>query len=170
MLITSEYQKLQTEFHQQRADYGVSGAKWSEHVLRIAGKLQTRDILDYGCGKQTLQKNIPFPIKQYDPCMIGFTDAPVPADIVVCGDVLEHIEPECLDDVLDDLKRLTLRAILLTVATRPAAKFLPDGRNAHLIQESSQWWLPKILARFELESFQNMGGEFVVIATPKVIE
>jgi len=32
----------------------------------------------------------------------------------------------------------------LRIDTLPARKTLPDGRNAHLIQESQDWWLSKI--------------------------
>ena len=32
----------------------------------------------------------------------------------------------------------------LIIATSPAKKFLPDGRNAHLIVETPGWWKDKI--------------------------
>ncbi len=105
----------------------------------------------------------------YDPAIEGLDDEPEPADLVVCGDVLEHIEPECLDAVLDDLKRCTVKAIFLTVATRPAKKTLSDGRNAHLIQQPAEWWLPKIMQRWELQAFHATVGEFAVFATVKSV-
>jgi hypothetical protein len=82
-------------------------------------------------------------------------------------DVLEHIEPDCLDDVLDDLKRVTKGIGFFTVACGPAAKVLPDGRNAHLIQEPPEWWLPKLLERFDLYTFQRMPGGFAVSVVSK---
>jgi hypothetical protein len=166
MLISDQYQALQSGFHQARADYGVSGHRWCDVIQDFAQKLNTRDILDYGCGKATLQKGIPFPIQNYDPCMSEYSARPAPATLVVCTDVLEHIEPECLDAVLDDLRDLTRTMLFCTVATRPAKKFLPDGRNAHLIQESSNWWLQKLLTRMQLHSFQNLGGEFHAVLLP----
>lgn len=167
MLITPEYRTAQELFHQQRDDYGRSGHKWAEHVRQFCEQLKTRDVLDYGAGKETLQRALPFPIKMYDPCIPHLSTPPEPADFVVCTDVLEHIEPDCLDAVLDDIARLTKKLCFLEVATRPAVKFLPDGRNAHLIQWPASWWLPKITARFDLQSFQNMnGGSFVVLGTP----
>lgn len=166
MLITPEYKALQTEFHFQREDYGRSGQRCVDLVLNFAEKMQTRDILDYGCGKMTLQKGIPFPIQNYDPCMDECNKRPHPASLVVCTDVLEHIEPECLDDVLADLQSLTLGLLFLQVACRPAVKFLPDGRNAHLIQESPNWWLERILKLGDLQSFQAGKGEFTALITP----
>jgi hypothetical protein len=70
-------------------------------------------------------------------------------------DVLEHIEPECLDDVLDDMKRCTLKGVFLSVSLVTAGKTLPDGRNAHLIVEPIEWWLPKLMARWDLMSVQK---------------
>ena len=48
-------------------------------------------------------------------------------------ELMEHIEPECLEEVLDNLQWLSLKAVFLVIATRPAKKMLADGRNAHLI-------------------------------------
>jgi hypothetical protein len=42
----------------------------------------------------------------------------------------------------------------MSVHMGPALKTLPDGRNAHLIQEPVEWWLPKIMQRFDLHTFQ----------------
>lgn len=166
MLITPEYQALQTQFHLDRPDYGISGSKYVDPVLDFAAKLKTRDILDYGCGKATLQKGIPFPIQNYDPCTEEYKRRPQPATIVVCTDVLEHIELDCLATVLDDIKSLTTQMLFLNVACRPAKKFLPDGRNAHLIQETPNWWLTWLLPRFNLHSFQAGNGDFTAILLP----
>lgn len=169
MLISAAYKELQTQFHKDRDDYGRSGHKWAEKVIGWSQQLQSREVLDYGSGKQTLQKSIPFPITNYDPCTPGYDDPPAPHDFVVCTDVLEHIEPDCLDAVLDHLQELTKKLIFLSVATRPAVKVLPDGRNAHLIQEDPDWWMPKLFCRFDIQSYQRIGdGEFVVLAFPKV--
>lgn len=170
MLITPEYHKLQSAFHLQRPDYGMSGAKHVEHILSLAKKLETRDILDYGCGKATFQKAIPYPIQNYDPCMPEYARRPEPADIVVCTDVLEHIEPNCLDAVLADLAALTKKVLFTNVACRAAAKFLPDGRNAHLIQESPNWWLARLLPHMDVHSFQSGPGSFTAILTPFVVD
>jgi len=82
--------------------------------------------------------------------------------------VLEHIEPEFLDNVLDDLKRVTQAAIFCTIHTGPAVKTLSDGRNAHIIQQPMQWWLPKLWDRFDLQSVQVTGEHaFYVIGFSK---
>lgn len=163
LLITSAYQDLNAKLHEERPDYGTSGQKWAPVVQMLMQEYGCASVLDYGCGKQTLQRALGFPIHQYDPCLPEFCAAPEPADLVVCTDVLEHIEPECIDSVLDDLKRLTGKAAFFTVATGPAKKSLPDGRNAHILQRPAKWWLPMLWERWELMGFRDMGGEFMVI-------
>lgn len=169
MLITDTYRDLNKELHGRNAAYGTSGVKWAPRVAELAQHMKAVTILDYGCGKQTLGAAIPhLLVTGYDPALDGLDDPPEPADLVVCTDVLEHIEPDCLDAVLDDLRRCTLKGIFLTVATRPAVKTLADGRNAHLIQEHPAWWLPKIIARWDLQIFHNTAGEFALFATKRV--
>jgi len=83
--------------------------------------------------------------------------------MVACIDVLEHIEPDCLTDVLDDLQRLVLKYGLFTVHTKPAVKILPDGRNAHLIQEPMTWWQDKFDKRFKIVKHLEMDNGFIVL-------
>jgi hypothetical protein len=165
VLISPEYAELNKKLHEDRPDYGVSGAKWASSVQQFAEMLQTRDILDYGCGKRSLQDALGFDIHNYDPSVPGFSGQPAPADVVACTDVLEHIEPECLDDVLDDLRRVTKKLGFFTIATRPAKKFLADGRNAHLIQKDARWWLDKLWEKFHIQQFNDLGGELLVIVS-----
>lgn len=167
ILITEAYKEQNKALH-ARGDYGVSGHKWADEVRSLAGAFQARTILDYGCGRQTLGKAITERVVlPYDPCIPGLDGRPDPADLVVCGDVLEHVEPELIDNVLDDLQTLAKKAVFLVIATRPAKKILPDGRNAHLIQQPPAWWLPKIMDRWELMQFVNYGGEFVAMGARK---
>lgn len=86
--------------------------------------------------------------------------------MVVCIDVLEHIEPECLDDVLDHIRMLTRKMAFLTVATTAARKEYADGRNTHLIQKPYEWWLPKIWSRFRVHQFNDLGNHFMVMLHP----
>ncbi len=162
MLITEQYREQNKALHAQ-GNYGISGSKWAKSIEGLCEVAESRDVLDYGCGRQSLAQSLPFPIRNYDPCIPGLDEIPAPADIVACTDVLEHIEPDCIDDVLDDIRRVTKECALLVIATRPAKKILPDGRNAHLIQEGPEWWLPKIMQRFELMQFNRLAGEFLVI-------
>ena len=139
-------------------------------VGQIIDSMELNSLLDYGCGRRlSLQKNLrpnrPFKYQAYDPGVPEYSGDPTPSELVCCIDVLEHIEPECLTDVLDHLEELTEVVLFATVHTGPAGKNLPDGRNAHLIQQPMEWWLPKFHERFELHSVQRRGSQgFEVIA------
>ena len=67
----------------------------------------------------------------------------------------------------NDLQRVTADVGVFTVHTGPAVKVLPDGRNAHLIQQPPAWWLPKFLERFELANFNRVAMGFVVVVERK---
>lgn len=161
-----EYAAIQTKFHIDRPDYGTSGRHYADNIQKIAQKLNTRDILDYGCGKATLQKSIPYPIQNYDPFIPEYAKRPVPADIVCCSDVMEHIEPDFVTDVLIDILRLTKQTAFFQIATGPASKFLPDGRNAHLIQKPCNFWLAQLMEHFNILQMQDLNGGMVAICTP----
>ena len=170
MLISDEYRAMNREMHEEKRNYGISGFRWAKPVQQARDEYDCYTVLDYGCGKQKLAKTLGWPdwIKGYDPAIEGLDDPPEPADLVVCGDVLEHVEPGCLDAVLDDIARLSGKASVLTVATRLAVKTLPDGRNAHLIVENASWWLKRLLDHFDIELFHKLSpGEFVCVAVEK---
>lgn len=143
-LITNEYIRQNAKLHEQREGYGVTSEKWVDYVKLLCEKYNTKDVLDYGCGKGKLQEGLDFPIQSYDPCIEKHSQRPRKADIVICTDVLEHIEPELLENVLWDIHGLTGKVVFLTISTRKAAKTLPDGRNAHLIVEKPAWWFERL--------------------------
>lgn len=156
MLISPEYVEQNRQLHEAIDVYGPGGIEWARPVVAICASLKTKNVLDYGCGKGSLVRALQeagFDAYGYDPCVDGYAVSPDPADVVVCTDVLEHIEPEHLDDVLEDLERLTKKALYLIISTRPALKILPDGRNAHLSLMPGNEWLRKLLSRFNLLTY-----------------
>lgn len=165
MLISADYARLNAQLHVSRPDYGTSGQRWASVVADLADRVGAGEILDYGCGKQTLAAALPGRrVIGYDPAIAELSSIPSAADVVVCTDVLEHVEPEFIDDVLDDLCRVTRKAALITVATRPAVKTLADGRNAHLTVQPFDWWREHFQARFDLvDIVEEAGNEFTLI-------
>ena len=168
MRFTDEYKTLQQALHQD-PHYGTSGHKHADRIRDLAARMETRSILDYGAGKMTLAKALPFPIDNYDPMIPGLDATPTQHDLVVCSDVLEHIEHACIIDVLKHLQALTTKVLFIDVATRPAKKTLADGRNAHLIQELGAWWLTELVHFFDPVFFQTYEGGFVAVLTPRVV-
>ena len=131
--------------------WGKGGTKFLEPIATIARKLDNPTILDYGCGKGKLVEalnQIGYWTVGYDPCHPDWNQEPEPADLLVSTDVLEHIEPACLRDVLFHMEDLAGKAAFLVVSKVPAVKILPDGRNAHLIVEDTEWWLNTLSYHF----------------------
>lgn len=166
-LISATYRDLNARLHRENLAYGVGGAKHAETVKKLVKAMNSQSVLDYGCGKGLLAEALPFPIWEYDPAIEGKSDAPRPADLVVCTDVLEHIEPTHLDVVLDDIRRCTLKVGYFVIHMGPASKTLPDGRNTHLIQKGELWWRTKLERHFVVGKMLKKGPELVVVVAPK---
>lgn len=166
-VISEEYRALNQQLHDTNSYYGTSGVRHVETVIKLAESIKTQSILDYGCGKGLLAKGLPFPIWEYDPAIEGKQELPRPADLVVCTDVLEHIEPDRLRAVLQDLARCTRKVGYFTINTGPAKKFLPDGRNAHLIQKDKEWWAQKLSAYFDIAKIFEEGPEIRAVVGPR---
>ena len=164
MLITDSYRAEQERLH-ATGKYGTASLEYGGIVSQLVEQTSSETLLDYGCGSmQNLRKVLDCDVLYlgYDPAVPEFSRK-APSDLVVCIDVLEHIEPELLDNVLDDLQQLTKRWAFMTVHTGAARKTLSDGRNAHLIQQPPSWWLPKFFARWDVRSFQAMPQGFSVL-------
>lgn len=163
MLISESYKEQNKVLHKEES-YGISSLKWINQIEQVATANNIQNILDYGCGKGIVKRVFGDRVSEYDPAIEGKDSTPEPREMVVCTDVLEHIEPELLVHVLRDLRRCVLRLGFFVVDIRPAKKILSDGRNAHLIQESYLWWLNKFdEAGFQLNTFQNFNGKFLVL-------
>ena len=165
-LISPEYLEMNKALH-ATGNYGLRGADRVKDVLYLAVTFEANSILDYGCGQGTLKKNMAFPVQEYDPAIKGKDSLPRPADLVVCTDVLEHIEPECLEAVLAHLKSLTKTACYVVVHIGAAKKILSDGRNAHLLQKPAMWWEEKLLKYFDLVEKQVVDNEAAFVLAVK---
>lgn len=156
-LISDAYRELNSELHKNNPRYGASAHAKAPFVAQIITPLSPSSLLDYGCGKGTLKPALQelcpnLDIREYDPAVPGKDAPPEPADIVVCFDVMEHIEPDTLPFVISDMRRVTLKRSIVEVALRPAKKILADGRNAHLIVQPMDWWLAQFETHFTVDA------------------
>ncbi len=169
--ISSAYLAMQQELH-KNPNYGVASLGMAPVVKQIMQQCGAKSLSDYGAGKCNLRRGLrengmtDFEYFPYDPAFPEYGE-PKPADLVCCIDVLEHIEIEFLPNILQDLKQITRAVGFFSVHTGPAIKVLADGRNAHLIQQPSSWWLPKLCEHFEIAHLQRSTGGFWVIAEPR---
>jgi len=147
-----DYQHLLQQYRQQRPDWGSTGYAFAPVVCDLVTQYGLTSMLDYGCGNGSLKTSVmqtPPPsltcFDEYDPGVVGKETCPDRVyDLVWCRDVLEHIEPAFLDQVLTHLFQLTGKLFWCAIALTPAPAILPDGRNAHLSLLSSQEWMQRL--------------------------
>lgn len=164
--ISEDYKEQNRLLHEQRADYGKRGHRHLRNVKKLMAQHRCQSILDYGCGKATLSKHLS--CQNYDPGIPEYDIPPSPADLVVCTDVLEHIEPELLENVLKHLKGLAQKVGYFVIATRPDhSKTLPDGTNPHKIVENREWWGRRLRNYFTILKVKGSEGESTFIVLPK---
>ena len=75
------------------------------HILDLIQDMKPETLLDFGCGKGTPLDTLSsewMNIYSYDPIMHPI-ELPEAVDLVYSRDVLEHIEPEQIDTVLENL-------------------------------------------------------------------
>lgn len=148
-MISTEYKKMLQREH-RRASFGKRG-KMPRHLFNFIVNNKPQTILDFGCGKGKLIETlkVQFPDKTitgYDPANPEFEQSIDNKfyDLIYSSDVLEHVEPEFIDQTLAYLSTRS-KYIYHLIALSPAKLILPDGRNAHLIQESPEWWKQKFV-------------------------
>ena len=169
--ISEDYRIEQQKLH-ENPKYGVASLSFAPIVRSLLRLGKCASLSDYGAGKCNLKKALRLRdgsgvrYQPYDPAFPEY-GTPQPADLVTCIDVLEHIEPNSLDAVISELASISLKLAFLTVHTGPAKKVLSDGRNAHLIQESTSWWLGQFEPYFDVLHVQQVRKGFFVIACPR---
>lgn len=160
--ISDEYREQLKRSHEENPNWGTTAIRYYDNLLKMINYFKADSVLDYGCGKGVMGKKFredqaapDFPFKdvkfyEYDPGIPEKMHDQSRADIVICIDVIEHIEPDFLDTVLADIERRMLKAAFLLISCVPAVHRLPDGRNAHLIIEHPTWWLAKLEEHFDV--------------------
>lgn len=173
---TPEYLEQQRMMHASiPGQYGIMGANSAPRVFMAAAQVSRKlgycKVLDYGCGGGGLKKAMEahFPslpnvwVSEYDPAVPGFDSEPSPAEVVFCGDVMEHVEPECVDAVLAHIHSLTKSVAIFVIDLNLAAKTLPDGRNAHLTIRGRDWWLSYLRKYFVVIEAGAEGGSLLAV-------
>tara|TARA_B100000886_G_scaffold279795_1_gene203862 strand:+ start:22 stop:552 length:531 start_codon:yes stop_codon:yes gene_type:complete len=172
-IISEKYLLEQKELH-KNPDYGVASLTFAPIVAKICKENKINSICDYGAGKKRLldalkKENInTFKYFPYDPVFKEYGEAKE-ADLVCCIDVLEHIEPKFVDNTIDKLFEITMKIGFFSIHLGPASKTLSNGKNAHLIQKPTSWWLLKLCKYFDilhLQKHNSHGVGFWVIVTP----
>lgn len=127
-------------------------------IKKIIVETGSIDLLDYGCGKALWYVNTVtinnivysgvsnfWNIKEFylfDPGVDKYSKKPSKKfDGVVCTDVLEHIHPDDMDDVVSEIFSFAKKFVFFDIATVEDNKILSNGENAHLTVKPHKWWV-----------------------------
>lgn len=146
-LITPEYKQLLQRKHIDKP-WGGAGKSWIPRILPLINGLPSGPItvLDYGCGRGTLKPELEaldpmVRVSEYDPGVPGKDVLEMrPVDIVVCTDVMEHVEEQYVVKTLQTINWLAINCVFFNIDTGESKSFLPDGRNTHITIKPSSWW------------------------------
>ena len=142
-------------------------------VIGFIEKNKVDSLIDIGSGRgnviNLIKKNFP-QIKITSTDLIKFHDFDVPFfeidlcqkksleriedkkfTLLSCLDVMEHINRDCVDDVLDFFSRISDYSIL-TIANHSDVL---NGVELHLIQEDMSYWKPKIENKFHIIDYSE---------------
>ena len=142
---TSNYIELYQELHSKEDDYGTSGSNYFKEVCLVIDFLKPKTVLDYGCGKAVLLKQLEekYPdIKfyGYDPAIPERAKMPVKqADLVINTDVLEHIPEDELPKIIKEISEISPH-VFFGVHHALAYTLLPNGENAHCTVKPVFWY------------------------------
>lgn len=160
MLITEDYRAANATLH-AAGNFGTTAPRFQDHIRKMVEMYRPATVVDYGSGTHKwVERMLPeLAVQSYDPAVPELAAPAKRSDMLVSCDVLEHIEPDCLTPVLYDMLRVTEKCAFVTIATRPAKKILPDGRNAHLIVQPAEWWLSRLMGQWVIRAFFNQSGK-----------
>lgn len=171
MLITKDYIHELKKIHKKDEDWGTGPRG---NIIRICNFLYANNVkrlLDYGCGKgENLGWFLPIVVTNYDPAIPEWSRCPKAEDYLLCTDVLEHVEPAYIENVIEHLVSKFNKKAFLSIPLKKSKKLLSDGRNAHLIVKPAFWWI-ELLQRFcfveHLEFAQDSDEQDDILITLK---
>jgi hypothetical protein len=156
-LVSNEYRELLEQKHiKDKGFWGGHIDSKIKFIYNYALEYNCNSILDYGAGSShfindinRLYPNHSFTINEYEPGRKELAKDPPTSDMTVCLDVLEHIEPEKIDNVLKHIYNKTNKIMYFTICTVLSYSTFPNGQNLHLIIENKDWWMKKLSKYFD---------------------
>ena len=161
MTISDQQLALNKELHQVNPAFGnrnqASGmaAQLPLAVQRMHEMGLCSSVLDYGTGKGLLVERLRLELPEnmsidgYDPAVKKWSSKPnSPYDILLCLDVLEHVEGNTINSVIEDISSMTRHFCYIVIDLQPAVKKLSNGRNAHILLAPVDWWVSRFSQTF----------------------
>ena len=160
-LISKEYVEMNKILHAAKKSYGAGAGGHIQRVMNILKEHPCKSVLDYGCSKGTMGmasrrkgylRTSDITWQNYDPAVEEFSKLPKPADLVIVRDVMEHVEPDKIDNVIAHVASLTNIIVWFVIPKKRSSATLENGLNAHLTQQPKEWWIKRLETHFEMIS------------------
>ena len=162
---SESYASQMKELHSTSESFGVGSvtAKHYKVIADLIRKIGVASVLDYGCGKGNLleyfgEKMPELKVDGFDIASEKYaTLSDETYDMVVCLDVMEHVEFGAISNVLMEIRTRTRKIFVCSIANYTAGKVLSDGRNAHLTQLPFSTWFALLSGFFRVDQFLRTG-------------
>jgi SAM-dependent methyltransferase len=154
------------------------GIKYGEsnhgaEAIPFVCSLKPRFVIDFGCGRNNfintlrgigidgLGVDFAFPEADLLQAMHNTGLAPSMADVVTSFDALEHLLPEDVDPVFEEMRRVARpqSKFIFSICTRPS-RITVAGEGLHLTVRPLDWWLNRI-KRIGTVSTYNFKGRYI---------
>jgi hypothetical protein len=155
--ISKEYLNKIVDFRENK--YKTWGGAVSTKVPQIYKYIVQEDcksVLDYGSGNSDFKKTVEnlypdydFKIVEYEPSIPDLNVDPDVCDMTICVDVLEHVEPDKIDNVLSHIKEKTNKLCFLSICVVESHGKFNDGTNLHILVKPVEWWTEKLNEKFD---------------------
>jgi len=173
-LISKEYKEKIIHLHENSRWGYAFGKKIPSMIYKYMALSQANSLLDYGSGYGEFKKqmdnqypNAKFNIHEYEPGIIRKDEDPPTCDATICFDVLEHVEPNKIDNVLQHMYDKTNKWAYVIICTIPSNSTFPDGQNLHLLVREANWWLEKFKYEWDMFDINNTGKHLIVLLIKK---
>lgn len=173
MDLISENQKNAREaFYHSPFAYNNIITQFSPIVSELINNNKFSSVLEYGAHNTDLVTSLvldhEITLRCFDPAITQFTRRPEPAQMLVCIDFIEKVEPNFLENTLKDIASLTEQLALFVIQCGPAQNEYSDGRDINLIQDPLSLWLNRILDHFELDHLLKLEDDrYLLLLFPK---
>ena len=110
---------------------GGYGKNFLTEIASYRDQIGARAVLDYGCGRGELRQAAgdAFRVYEYDPGVPERASPPKPVDLVVCADVLEHVDVNTIDTILEHIYLIAAKGAFIVT---------------NVSYYSGEWWLDKL--------------------------
>lgn len=119
------------------------------------------EVLAVDFAENALETSVPY----VNACLWDMPE--LSAEIGYCCDVMEHIPPQKVGEVLAGIRARISGAVYFRIATRSDRMGSLIGSRLHLTVQSGEWWRRQIEAHWRIvDVVENNGRDLVAIARP----